>query len=501
MDSTSNSTSSIFNPDIDLSAKNLSIADIGFGDPGCKSLMRAMMTAETCGVVSLDLRGNAITAEGGDFIGEMLNCSLNTHQPVQFLNLEWNRLGVGSPGGFPYGLSEALKGNTTLRVLDLRNNSIGTNGAQSVAVFLEFNQALERLDLRWNSIGSAGAKCIMNSLKLNESGSLTKLLLQGNGVSDGLLDEISSLLEGNRVRTRIEDEEKLHFLPEEIMQSDIRNADTAQTAFETLDMEFDAQLLRMKLSDTEEQLKSIQKQLSSETELRKRVEIQCEQSIIEMNKLRSECEKKVKILSDQSKQSEVQVRSLQKRSMTLEQQLNHRKESYELHLQSLQRSLQEEEDQRISLEVTRLNDARRSEDQNGKLRKRQNSEIEKFEEKIKDCVKNVDEKNREISRLKEEYSAVQEKHCRTVQLLTSKQERDRDGQLTELEKRMNFVSSKARSMEMQKLQEKDNRISQLEAECMRWRTKLSYQQRELDDNRKLVRELGGEGLARRASCN
>ena len=54
--------------------------------------MRAIITSDVCGVVSLDLRGNAITAEGGEFIGEMLDKSINANQTVQFLNLEWNRL-------------------------------------------------------------------------------------------------------------------------------------------------------------------------------------------------------------------------------------------------------------------------------------------------------------------------------------------------------------------------------------------------------------------------
>ena len=53
--------------------------------------------------------------------------------------------GVGNPSGFPYHFIEALKSNNFLRVLDLRNNSIGPNGAQGIAGFLHFNKGQTNL--------------------------------------------------------------------------------------------------------------------------------------------------------------------------------------------------------------------------------------------------------------------------------------------------------------------------------------------------------------------
>ena len=61
-------------------------------------------------------------------------------------------------------LSDALKANSTLETLELRNNEIGAAGAQSLAGMLQVNRALTSLDLRFNGIGAGGAKAIADSL-------------------------------------------------------------------------------------------------------------------------------------------------------------------------------------------------------------------------------------------------------------------------------------------------------------------------------------------------
>lgn len=61
------------------------------------------------------------------------------------LVLEWNCIGIWEAG--IQILADALSINQTLEELDLRNNKIGPQGAQSLALCLRNNTALRRLGM------------------------------------------------------------------------------------------------------------------------------------------------------------------------------------------------------------------------------------------------------------------------------------------------------------------------------------------------------------------
>ena len=89
--------------------------------------------------------------------------------------------------------AEALKGNSSLRVLKLSDSNIGGHGAASLAVALRENKSLTGLDLLGNTIGDHGAAGLATALRENKS--LKELFLSYNNIGEhgatGLADALS----------------------------------------------------------------------------------------------------------------------------------------------------------------------------------------------------------------------------------------------------------------------------------------------------------------------
>ncbi|KJE95944.1 hypothetical protein CAOG_06330 [Capsaspora owczarzaki ATCC 30864] len=79
-------------------------------------------------------------------------------------------------------VAEALKVNTKLTWLYLRQNQIGDPGAQAIAEALRVNTRLTGLDLSANQIGDVGANAIAQAIKVNKT--LTWLHLSKNFLTD-----------------------------------------------------------------------------------------------------------------------------------------------------------------------------------------------------------------------------------------------------------------------------------------------------------------------------
>lgn len=62
-------------------------------------------------------------------------------------------------------LSKALKGDRTLRSLDLGGNAVGPDGARALADALSGNRTLHSLELGYNPIGPSGAAALAGALK------------------------------------------------------------------------------------------------------------------------------------------------------------------------------------------------------------------------------------------------------------------------------------------------------------------------------------------------
>ena len=140
---------------------------------------------------TLDLRSNSIGSDGAVALAEGLKCCTN----LQTLDLSGNS--IGSDGAV--ALAEGLKCCTNLQTLYLRNNSIGSDGAVALAEGLKCCTNLQTLDLRSNSIGSDGAVALAEGLKCCTN--LQTLDLSCNSIgSDGAV----ALAEGLKCCTNLQ---------------------------------------------------------------------------------------------------------------------------------------------------------------------------------------------------------------------------------------------------------------------------------------------------------
>ncbi|KAF9541189.1 hypothetical protein EC957_003322 [Mortierella hygrophila] len=144
-------------------------------------------------LTTLDLRDNSI----GDNGAQVLSEALKTNLTLATLDLE--ETSIESNGA--QALSEALKVNSTLTTLDLRRNSIRDTGAQALSEALKVNSTLTTLDLGRTMIGSAGAKALADALMMNST--LTTLSLGGNSIRSSGTQALSEALRTNSTVTII----------------------------------------------------------------------------------------------------------------------------------------------------------------------------------------------------------------------------------------------------------------------------------------------------------
>ena len=136
----------------------------------------------------LVLKGNCLGAEGAKVIGDYI--SSEVCELVELI-LEWNQFGNA---GCTI-IAHALQHNTSLQVLDLRNNNIRSEGAIILAQALESNKSLRELDLRWNQIDDKGALAFKNALVSRKPP--LKLQLGGNHLSQSSELHLNSWIGGD----------------------------------------------------------------------------------------------------------------------------------------------------------------------------------------------------------------------------------------------------------------------------------------------------------------
>ena len=115
----------------------------------------------TVGLKILKLGRNSLGAEGAMTIADML--MVNTS--LTSLDLFFNELG---PRG-AYRIGEALKVNTTLKELNLERNRLRAEGAESIANALRENRGLTSLNLQRNRLDAKAARMLAEALRHNKT--------------------------------------------------------------------------------------------------------------------------------------------------------------------------------------------------------------------------------------------------------------------------------------------------------------------------------------------
>ncbi|KAJ1551451.1 component of the polarisome [Nowakowskiella sp. JEL0078] len=122
----------------------------------------------------LDLVNSSLGSEGTKAIVS----ALHSHPSLQFLDLSSNNIAVEGARA----IASLLIQNTTLQILSLSNNDIGDDGARAIVGALRDNKALQILYLSSNHIGHSGAQAISEALMANTS--LQILSLYNNTIGD-----------------------------------------------------------------------------------------------------------------------------------------------------------------------------------------------------------------------------------------------------------------------------------------------------------------------------
>uniref|UniRef100_A0A3B3RAX1 NLR family CARD domain containing 3 n=1 Tax=Paramormyrops kingsleyae TaxID=1676925 RepID=A0A3B3RAX1_9TELE len=196
---------------------DLNLRENSIGVEGAKEIAKALQTNGT--LKNLDLTANLLHDEGAKAIAKAVqfNCALTS------LHLQWNFIRSTAA----QALAAALTTNTALQLLEsvflrfpskplslsyhlfhcfvimykniyflfyfsLRGNSIGMEGAKALANALKANSSLRVLNLQENALGMDGA--IFIATALNRSHQLTYINLQGNRIGDSGAKVISDTI-------------------------------------------------------------------------------------------------------------------------------------------------------------------------------------------------------------------------------------------------------------------------------------------------------------------
>jgi len=150
------------------------VIDKFLGDEGLVILLNRLRASPTSPLKKLVLRGNNLGLSGSTTLAMFLKEQVASE--LKHLSLEWNQLGNAGVAAL---VSSFLP--SSLTSLDLRNNSIQNEGAESLAAAIEKYPNLVLIDLRWNKIEDAGSAAF-KPLLLNRKPPL-QLLINGNLLS------------------------------------------------------------------------------------------------------------------------------------------------------------------------------------------------------------------------------------------------------------------------------------------------------------------------------
>jgi len=166
----------------------------------------------------LDVRGNDINLQGAIAMAN----GIKGNRSLRSLNLKWNSIGKQVNG--IEAICVALKGNMTIKNVDLRNNHIDKEGAKHIAEVFRNNTTITHIDLAWNNFGKEGGLAILDGLKRNQS--LIQCQLSGSKVGNDCLSEVEFLLRRNRALAARKAED---FAPEKLLPGSYSKPDETGT--------------------------------------------------------------------------------------------------------------------------------------------------------------------------------------------------------------------------------------------------------------------------------
>ena len=133
---------------------------------------------------TLNIKGNKLTPK----CLSLLSSFIENTENLKTLILEWNNLNDRK------ALKEFLRviEKTGLTFLDLKSNKISNENADIFVDFISSCKILKNLDLSWNDLGNRFGERVNDAIDCDNS--LLRLGLNGNGIDQGILDQIEGKL-------------------------------------------------------------------------------------------------------------------------------------------------------------------------------------------------------------------------------------------------------------------------------------------------------------------
>jgi Ran GTPase-activating protein (RanGAP) involved in mRNA processing and transport len=154
---------------------------LSFKDEGVCAVCEAIQSNKETKLASLNMGKNWIGSVGAKSVAAMAAVT----GALTSLDISNNRM--GDDGVKP--ICEALKQNSSLKVLDLNasksntsDGEIGPQGAQYLADMLSVNGGLTALDLSSNDLKDEGVSAVCKAIKSNKETKLASLNVKKNGI-------------------------------------------------------------------------------------------------------------------------------------------------------------------------------------------------------------------------------------------------------------------------------------------------------------------------------
>jgi len=156
-----------------LPFNKITLGDVGIADDGVEELC-SIINSQNCKIVSVDLRGNRVSAYGL----ESLCITLKNVKGLESLSLSWNDLENDHTRGLQSLSSLVNNPESKLTYLDLRNANISHNSSNILEEIVKCPY-IRKLDLSWNNLGDLSVEAIcrgidyrMTDLELDFKGSM-----------------------------------------------------------------------------------------------------------------------------------------------------------------------------------------------------------------------------------------------------------------------------------------------------------------------------------------
>eukprot|EP01104_Vermistella_antarctica_P020132 TRINITY_DN840_c0_g1_i1.p1 TRINITY_DN840_c0_g1~~TRINITY_DN840_c0_g1_i1.p1 ORF type:complete len:1486 (-),score=419.48 TRINITY_DN840_c0_g1_i1:95-4552(-) len=167
--------------------KHVSLRNNQLGDVGILSFVVSLETGLR-NLVTLDLRDNSLGPDAAIAVGELMVTSPRLSQ----IHLSQNM--IDATGAIVIAAALSAKCDM-LQLLHIANNTLGPNGASTIAESFQHNSSLTELDIGGNSIGDDGAIAILKAVAKNKHLPLYRLDMQLNDLGSGVVKIIDPIFQ------------------------------------------------------------------------------------------------------------------------------------------------------------------------------------------------------------------------------------------------------------------------------------------------------------------